>query len=60
LLKNTGKTILLALTAHWTPTFTGWNRTSWVSDYFAYLCIPPNETMLHQKGMSTADLSHLQ
>jgi hypothetical protein len=26
-LKNTGPTILLALTAHQTPTFTGWSRT---------------------------------
>jgi hypothetical protein len=25
------------------------------SDYFAYLCIPANETTLHQKRMSIAD-----
>jgi hypothetical protein len=31
-LKNTGPTILLALTAHQTPTFTIWSRASWV-DY---------------------------
>jgi hypothetical protein len=29
-LKNTGATILLALTAHQTPTFTGWSGTFWV------------------------------
>jgi hypothetical protein len=29
-LKNTGATILLALTAHQTPTFTGRSGTSWV------------------------------
>jgi hypothetical protein len=28
-LKNAGTTIL-ALTAHKTPTFTGWSKTSWV------------------------------
>jgi hypothetical protein len=67
-LKNTGITILLAFTAHQTPTFTGGSRTSWVldvdsvnssCDYFAYLCIPSSETTLHQKGMSIADRSHL-
>jgi hypothetical protein len=37
LLKNTGPTILLALTAHQTPTFTGWSRTSWVRCGFCEL-----------------------
>jgi hypothetical protein len=30
------------------------------SGYFAYLCMPASETMLHQKRMSIADRSHLQ
>jgi hypothetical protein len=30
------------------------------SDYFAYLCIPASEIMLHQERMSIADQSHLQ
>jgi hypothetical protein len=29
-LKNTGATILLALTEHQTPTFTGWSGTSYL------------------------------
>jgi hypothetical protein len=29
------------------------------SDYFAYLCIPARETILHQKGMSISDRFHL-
>jgi hypothetical protein len=28
-------------------------------DYFVYLCIPANETTLHQKRMSIVDWSHL-
>jgi hypothetical protein len=62
-LKNTGPTVLLALTAHQTPTFTGWSRTSGLdvdsvnssSDYFAYLYSPTSERMLHQKRISVAD-----
>jgi hypothetical protein len=65
-LKNTGPTILLALTAYQKPTFTGWSRTldmdsvNSSSDYFVYLRIPASETMLQQKRMSTADKSHLR
>jgi hypothetical protein len=36
-LKNTGPTILLALTAHQTPNFTGWGRASWVRCGFCEL-----------------------
>jgi hypothetical protein len=36
-LKNTGSTIILALTARHTPIFTGWNRTSWVRCGFCEL-----------------------
>jgi hypothetical protein len=32
-----GTTILLALTAHQTPTFTGWSGTSWVRCGFCEL-----------------------
>jgi hypothetical protein len=35
--KNTGPTIPLALTAHHTPTFTGWSGASWVSCGFCEL-----------------------
>jgi hypothetical protein len=30
------------------------------SNYFAYLCIPANETTLHSKRMSIANQSHLR
>jgi hypothetical protein len=36
-LKNTGTTILLALTAYQTPTFTGWSGPSWVRYGFSEL-----------------------
>jgi hypothetical protein len=56
--KNTGPTILLALTAHQTSTLTGRSRTSWIgcgfrelrSDYFAYLYIPSSGTTFHQRA----------
>jgi hypothetical protein len=64
-LKNTGPSIILALTAHQMPTFTGWSCfMGWLddsmnssSDYFTYLCIPASETTLCQKRMSVADLT---
>jgi hypothetical protein len=69
-LKNTGPTILLALTAQHTKHqlsmdgagLRGFHVDSVNSgnDYFAYLCIPANETTLHQKRMSIADRAHLR
>jgi hypothetical protein len=67
LLKNISSTILLAPTAHQSPTLTGWSRISWLdvdsvnssSNYFMYLCIASSETTLHQKRMSTADRSDI-
>jgi hypothetical protein len=64
--KNTGTTILLALTAHQTPTITNEMGLSGLdvdsvnssSSYFAYLCIRASETMLRQKRMSIVDQSH--
>ena len=68
LLKNAGRPILFALTAHQTPTFIWWNHTSCVrcgslnssSNTFSNLCITASEPMLHQKRMSIGDQSHLQ
>jgi hypothetical protein len=67
--RNTGPTMLLAFTAHKTPTFTGWSAglhgldvdsVNSSIDYFAYLYIPASETTLHQKRMSIAYRSHLR
>jgi hypothetical protein len=63
LLKNTGPTILLALkhTRDQLSLAGAGHRELDVdsvnsgSDYFAYLCIPESETMLHQKRMSIVD-----
>jgi hypothetical protein len=58
-IKYTGTTILFALKARQTSTFTGWSGISWVKCGYFELYIPACETRLHQKRMSIVVRSHL-